>query len=94
LAHRDARLAIGELRDGSALVALTRFDAAGEALGSLPFGPTVPEMAAVMGALGCRQAMMLDGGISAQLAVRDASGALQRWRGWRDVPLALIAYPR
>ena len=94
LAHRDARLAIGELRDGSVLIALTRFDAAGEALGSLPFGPTVPEMAAIMGALGCRQAMMLDGGISAQLAVREASRELRLWRGWREVPLALVAYPR
>lgn len=94
LAHRDARLAIGALRDGRLLVALTRFDAAGTALGSLPFGPTVPEMAAVVGALGCREAVMLDGGISAQLAVRDAGGALRTWRGWRKVPLALVGYPR
>jgi hypothetical protein len=94
LGHRDARLAIGELRDGRVLVALTRFDAAGEALGSLPFGPTVPETAAILGALGCRQAMMLDGGISAQLAVRDAGGELRMWRGWRKVPLALVGYPR
>jgi len=94
LAHRDARIAIGQLRDGGVLVALTRFNAAGEVAGSLPFGPTVPEMAAVMGALGCREAMMLDGGISAQLVVRDASGALRRWRGWREVPLALVGFPR
>jgi len=94
LAHRDARLAIGELRDGRLLVALTRFDAAGATLGSLPFGPTVPEMAAIVGALGCRQAMMLDGGISAQLAVRDGGHGLRTWRGWRKVPLALVAYPR
>jgi hypothetical protein len=92
--HRDARLAIGELRDGSVLVALTRFAAAGDALGSLPFGPTVPEMAALMGALGCRQAVALDGGVSAQLAVRDAAGVLHSWRGWRRVPLALLAYRR
>ncbi len=94
LAHRDARLAIGELRDGRVLVALTRFDAAGEALGSLPFGPTVSEMAAIVGALGCRQAVALDGGISAQLAVRDAGGRLETWRGWRRVPLALVGFPR
>ncbi len=92
--HRDARLALGELRDGRLLIVLTRFAAAGEALGSLPFGPTVPETAALLGALGCRQAMMLDGGISAQLAVREANGALLHWRGWRKVPLALLAYPR
>jgi len=94
LAHRDARLAIGELRDGRVLVALTRFAAAGDALGSLPFGPTVPEMAALMGALGCRRALALDGGVSAQLALRDAAGALHAWRGWRRVPLALVAFPR
>jgi hypothetical protein len=94
LAHRDARLAIGALRNGRLLIALTRFDAVGTALGSLPFGPTVPETAAVLGALGCREAVMLDGGISAQLAVRDAGGALRTWRGWRKVPLALVAYPR
>ena len=94
LAHRDARLAIGALRDGRILIALTRFDAVGAALGSLPFGPTVPEMAAVLGALGCREAVMLDGGISAQLAVRDASSVLETWRGWRKVPLALVGYPR
>jgi hypothetical protein len=94
LEHRDTRLAIGELRDGRWLVALTRFAVAGDALGALPFGPTVPEMAAVMGALGCRRAVMLDGGISAQLAVREPGGGLLRWRGLRDVPLALVAYPR
>ena len=92
--HRDARLAVGELRDGGVLVALTRFAAAGDTLGSLPFGPTVPEMAALMGALGCRRAVALDGGISAQLALRGGDGTLHAWRGWRQVPLALVAYPR
>ena len=94
LTHRDARLSVGELRDGRIVLALTRFAAAGDALGSLPFGPTVPEMAAILGAIGCRHAMMLDGGISAQLALTDASGARRAWRGWRKVPLALVAYPR
>lgn len=94
LGHRDIRLAVGELRDGRFLVALTRFDAGGEALGALPFGPTLPEMAALLGALGCRRAVALDGGISAQLAVRDAEGAWHTWRGWRPVPLALVAFPR
>lgn len=49
---------------------------------------------AITGALGCRQAVALDGGISAQLALRDASGAWRTWRGWRRVPLALVAFPR
>jgi hypothetical protein len=31
---------------------MTRFDALAEAAASLPIGPTTPEMAAIMGALG------------------------------------------
>lgn len=91
VAHRDARLALGRLADGTVLVALTRFDAFGGTLGSVPFGLTTPEMAALMGALGCREAVLLDGGISAQMLFRDASGAAHRWRGLREVPLALTA---
>lgn len=92
--HRDARLAIGLDRDAHLLVAMTRFDGAGEALGFLPLGLTVPEMAAVMGALGARQAMLLDGGISAQMLVRDAGGHARVWRGVRRVPLGLVARAR
>jgi Phosphodiester glycosidase len=92
--HRDARLAVGELRDGRLLFALTRFDGLGEAGGRLPFGPTTPEMAALMGALGCREAMLLDGGLSAQLLVRAAGGETRTWKGLRRVPLALLAFPR
>jgi hypothetical protein len=88
--HRDARLALGELRDGRLLVALTRFDALGEAMQSVPLGATVPEMAALMGALGCRRAMLLDGGISAQLLVRPSLGAVRKWSGYRAVPLGLV----
>ena len=93
LEHRDGRLAIGELRDGRLLVALTRFDGLGGALASLPFGLTVPESAALMGALGCRSAVLLDGGLSAQLLVREAGGAAHRWTGTRRVPLGLVALP-
>lgn len=92
--HRDARAGICLTRDGRLLVALTRFDGAGRALGFVPFGLTVPEMAAVLGALGCRDAMLLDGGISARLRVRDARGAPHDWEGLRPVPLALVALPR
>jgi uncharacterized protein YigE (DUF2233 family) len=84
LGHRDRRLAIGTTRDGALLVALTVLDLPGA--GEVPVGLTLPELAAVMGALGAERAMALDGGISAQLQV----GA-QRWPGWRDVPLALVA---
>jgi hypothetical protein len=94
VAHRDARLAIGGLDDGRLLVAMTRFDAFGRALGFVPFGLTTPEMAAVMGALGARDAVLLDGGISAQLLLRSAKGATHRFTGLRPVPLALLALPR
>lgn len=90
--HRDVRLALGTLRDGRVLLALTRL---GETGGySLPWGPTVPEMAALMGALGATDAVLLDGGLSAQLAVRDAAGEVKRWPAPRRVPLALEAVPR
>ncbi len=93
LSHRDARLAIGQTRDGTLLVALTRFDAAGDALGQVPFGLTTPEMAALMGALGARDAVMLDGGISAQMQIGQGPSRV-RWPGLRKVPLALVALPR
>lgn len=93
LAHRDARLAIGQLRDGTLIVALTRFDGAGTAFDFVPFGLTTPEMAAVMGALGARDAVMLDGGISGQMLIGGGDAAV-RWTGLRKVPLALVAVPR
>ena len=92
--HRDARVGICLTHDGRLLVALTRFDGAGRALHFVPFGLTVPEMTAVLGALGCRDAMLLDGGISARLRVRDARGVAHDWEGLRDVPLGLVALPR
>jgi len=94
VAHRDARLALGLDGEGRLLIALTRFDAMGSVLGRVPFGLTTPEMAAVMGALGASDAVLLDGGISAQLLVRDGHGVSHRWPGVRKVPLALIARPR
>jgi hypothetical protein len=95
LTHRDARLALGETRDGRLLIVMTRYDAIGEVAEFVPLGPTTPEMAAIMGALGARDAVMLDGGISAQLLLRDpARKAPLEWRGLRKVPLGLIARPR
>lgn len=88
--HRDARLGLGTLADGRVVVALTRFDALGESLGRVPFGLTSAEMAGVMRALGCRDAILLDGGISGQLMVRGADGAARRWPGVRSVPLGLV----
>jgi exopolysaccharide biosynthesis protein len=94
LEHRDARLAIGVDREGGLLVAMTRFEGLGGALSNLPFGLTTPEMAALMGALGSRRAMLLDGGISSQLLLRLPGGETRAWRGIRQVPLGLVALPR
>jgi exopolysaccharide biosynthesis protein len=94
LEHRDARLAAGLNRDGKLLVAMTRFEALGGALSSLPFGLTTPEMAALMGALGCARAVLLDGGISSQLRLTLPDGEIRTWRGLRQVPLGLVAFPR
>jgi exopolysaccharide biosynthesis protein len=94
LEHRDSRLAICTLGDGEMVVALTRFTGLGDAGSTLPWGPTVPEMAAHMRSLGCRRAMLLDGGISSQLAVRNERGKLLRWTNWRAVPLGLVVTPR
>jgi hypothetical protein len=95
LEHRDARLAIGGTRDGQLLIVMTRYATLGEVAEALPIGPTTPEMAAILGALGAVDAVMLDGGISAQMILHDPStGQSQRWHGWRKVPLALIVKPR
>jgi uncharacterized protein YigE (DUF2233 family) len=94
LAHRDSRLALGIRSDGSVVVALTRFTGLGSGAGEmLPWGPTVPEMAAYMRSLGCQRAMLLDGGVSGQLVVRSQDGALRRWPNWREVPLGLVVTP-
>lgn len=94
LEHRDSRLALGLLADGSVLVALTRFNGLGPAGEQLPWGPTVVEMAAWMRARGCRRAMLLDGGMSGQMAVRGGGGTLTQWRSLRPVPLGLLVRPR
>lgn len=94
LRHRDSRLAIGTLADGSMLVALTRFSALGKRGETMPWGPTVVEMAAFMRSLGCTRAMMLDGGISSQMSLRYASGKVRHWTNWRKVPMGLVVSPR
>ena len=94
LTHRDSRLALGIRDDGSVVVVLTRFTGLGHGAGEmLPWGPTGPELAAYMRSLGCRRAVLLDGGVSGQLAVRSENGALRRWPNWREVPLGLVVTP-
>lgn len=93
LTHRDSRLALGELRDGRVLIILTRFEGLGGVLDNLPFGLTTPETAALMGALGARRAVLLDGGISSQMLLR-AGAETHRWTGMRAVPLGLVVSER
>jgi hypothetical protein len=88
--HRDGRLAIGLTENGQLVVAITRFYALGERGPALPMGLTLAEMATVMRRLGCHRAVSLDGGISAQLMVRE-NGRQRIWRGWRAVPFGLVA---
>lgn len=94
LAHRDSRLAICTLGDGGLVIVVTRVTVFGKAGATLPWGPTVPEMAAHMRSLGCRRAMLLDGGISSQLALRGSDGKLTRWTNWRMVPMGLVITAR
>ncbi|HEX6558495.1 MAG TPA: phosphodiester glycosidase family protein [Longimicrobiales bacterium] len=87
--HRDARLVLAQRADGTVLVVLTRYEALGGVVQRVPIGLTVPESVVLLAALGARNAVMLDGGISAQLRIRSATETYQ-WRGLRDVPLALV----
>jgi hypothetical protein len=90
--HRDGRLAMGMLPDGRLIIGLTRFHGLGPLSPPVPLGLTLAEMAGVMRGLGCRRALALDGGVSAQLMVRE-NGDRVVWRGWRKVPLGLVAVP-
>ncbi len=92
--HRDARLILGEDQNGRLLVLLTRYDGLGSATGRVPIGLTFPESIVLAAALGARQAVMLDGGVSAQLLVRNQAGAARVWKGMRAVPLALVGRAR
>ena len=90
VAHRDARLAIGERADGTLLLMLTRFDGIGEAGGVIPFGLTLAETAQLLKEQGVVRAVALDGGISSQLLVRRAIGTPDVWRAWRKVPVGVV----
>jgi len=94
IAHRDARLALARLGNDALLVLLTRFDALGEGGSAIPFGLTLVETATLLRDLGAREAVALDGGISAQLMVRTPAGGRRVWRAWRKVPLGLEVLTR
>ena len=93
LDHHDSRLAICTSCEGHVMIVLTRVASPGGVGQTLPWGPTVPEMARYMSSLGCMRAMLLDGGLSSQMAVRTMDGRLLRWSNWRRVPLAMIVTP-
>lgn len=88
--HRDARVAIGQMHDGRIILALTRFGARESVVSRIPVGLTLAETAALMGSLGCSNAMMLDGGLSAQMMIRPAGAEPIFWRGARRVPVGLV----
>jgi len=92
LTHRDTRLAIGLTTDArgqvQVLFVLSRYEVPGGGPTRIPIGPTTPEMAEILRRLGAHRALMLDGGLSAQMLVRSAADSA-RWPGWRSVPLAL-----
>jgi hypothetical protein len=51
-------------------------------------------MAAWMRAQGCRRAVLLDGGLSGQLAARTADGSVKQWPNLRPVPLGMVVRRR
>lgn len=90
LTHRDTRLAIGTMASGETIVVLTRYELPGGTSSRFPIGPTTPEMSELMRRLGAVRAVMLDGGLSAQMLAR-AGSEVRKWPGLRRVPLALVA---
>jgi hypothetical protein len=91
--HRDRRFTLCLGEDGLVRLVLSNFEVFGLTAGRIPIGLTIPEQAAIAAALGCRDAVALDGGISAQLAVR-GTARLHDMPGWRRVPLMLVARRR
>lgn len=94
LYHRDSRLSICIDTTDHMLIVITRVKVPGNVGATLPYGPTIPEMAEYMKSLGCKRAMLLDGGLSSQLAIRDSRGSLTKWTNWRMVPLGLVVTVR
>jgi hypothetical protein len=91
--HRDRRITLCTGEDGRVRLLLSNFEVFGATVGRVPVGLTIPEQAALAAGAGCRDAVALDGGISAQIAARPA-GRLLRMPGWRRVPLMMVVRPR
>lgn len=91
--HRDRRITLCLGDDGPVRILLSNFEVFGQNAGRIPIGLTIPEQAIIASAAGCRDAVALDGGISAQLVVRMGQ-RLHRMPGWRRVPLMLLVRMR
>ena len=91
--HRDRRLTLCVGPDGLVRLLLSNFEVFGQPAGTIPVGLTIPEQATIAAAAGCRDAVALDGGISAQLVIRFPQ-RLRRMPGWREVPLMMLIRPR
>ncbi len=91
--HRDRRLTLCLGADGLVRLLLSNFEVFGQPAGTIPVGLTIPEQATIAAAAGCVDAVALDGGISAQLAVRFPR-RVRRMPGWREVPLMMLVRAR
>ncbi len=90
--HRDRRITLCLGEDRVRLL-LSNFEVFGATAGRVPIGLTIAEQAAIAAGFGCRDAVALDGGISAQIAYRGATRRVS-WPGWRRVPLMLLVRRR
>jgi exopolysaccharide biosynthesis protein len=91
--HRDRRITLCLDPNGTVRLLLSNFEMFGTSAGTVPIGLTIPEQAALAAGAGCRDAVALDGGISAQIALR-AGARTVKMPGWRKVPLMLLARRR
>lgn len=91
--HRDRRITLCLGEDGMVRLLLSNFEVFGANAGRVPIGLTIPEQAALAAGIGCRDAVALDGGISAQIAMR-VGGRIVKMPGWRRVPLMMVVRAR
>jgi len=91
--HRDRRITLCLGDDGRLRLLLSNFEMFGATAGRVPIGLTIPEQAALAAGIGCRDAVALDGGISAQIAFRSGQ-RMVRMPGWRKVPVMLLVRRR
>lgn len=91
--HRDRRITLCLAENGTVRLLLSNFEVFGASAGTVPIGLTIPEQAALAAGAGCRDAVALDGGISAQIALR-AGPRIVKMPGWRKVPLMLLVQRR